>query len=519
MNAQQWDRLVNGLMEGTLPEADQQQLQAICRENPEKEDELVRAMLAGRLLPLALSTDREADTTREILSRLEPKVREVPRLPTAGRSGRRWAHVLAVAAAVVVVCLGGWCLRDAWMPTGYLSRSESLVWDGAEPHAADGKLPRGSRLRALSGLAEIELRNGARLVLEGPFDLKLTGYKTVSLHSGRLAARCPPSAKGFTILTPQGKVIDLGTELGVHVEENGVVEAHVLTGSVAVTGTHSRRKISLFDGEALRMEPETTRRVAADPSAFVTKMPLPEDLPTGFVHWSMDEGRGTTAADSGHGLTGAADASLRLGADTAENPAATLPRWTAGVRGSALAFDGAGSYAESTYRGIEGALPRTVALWIRVAEPDVHAGTGILSWGSVLEDSAWQISLNWSAADGPLGRLRLGTFAGRIIGATDLRDGRWHHIAVVMYPASHPEAAVNVLLYVDGKLEPISVRSNFRVHTNIRQAAHGVSLGRHVSPIGGEKKFFHGEMDDVLIFGRPLMQDQILRLMQGDTGH
>ena len=200
-----------------------------------------------------------------------------------------------------------------------------------------------------------------------------------------------------------------------------------------------------------------------------------------------------------------------------ENPQARPPEWISGVRGSGLSFDGIGSFAETTYRGIEGTSPRTVALWIRVPDTEVHAGTGILSWGSVLEDSAWQISINWSPVDGPIGRLRLGTFAGKIVGTTLLQDGNWHHIAVVMYPHPNPEGPVNVLLYVDGKLEPISRRSNFRVDTNIRQATHGVSLGRHVSPINDTRKFFHGEMDDVFIFGRPLLQESIRKLMDGRT--
>lgn len=516
MNPEEWNRLATGLIEDALTQPEQERLKTLCREHPGLEDELVRSMVVGRLLPLAVSGDSSDQMARAVLARLEADGMTKDR-PAMRR--RRYFSVPAVAsAALILLGLGGWAAWKAARPMGYLSRSESLVWIGAAPLGKDGRLPGGSHLRASSGLAEVELSNGARLVLEGPFDLELTGYKTVTLHSGRLAARCPPSARGFTILTPRGEVVDLGTELGVRVEEDGNVEAHVLTGSVEVAAKRSQRRISLFDGEAVRLESQTTRRVVADPSAFVTMMPLMEDLPTGFIHWSMDENQGATAADSGHGLTGGTNTSLTLGAEMEGDARAKPPRWTAGLRGSALAFDGLGSYAESTYRGIEGALPRTVALWIRVPDPALHAGTGILSWGSVLEDSAWQISLNWSGTDGPVGRLRLGTYAGRIVGTTDLRDGQWHHIAVVMYPPSHPEAAVNVLLYVDGRLEPMSVRSNFRVNTNIRQAEHGVSLGRHVSFINDERKFFHGEMDDVFIFGRPLVQEQILKLIQGRTG-
>jgi len=521
MNPQEWNRLVEGWMDGTLNEADQQRLREACAEDPAKEEELAKASLADRLLPLALAPEMDEAAIRRIL---ELSARRPDEVDVSRSAAERIVHFpmrrMALSAVALLSLLAvAWFLTMAWRPMGYLSRSESLVWESDAP-AADGKLTRGQHLRASSGLAEIEMRNGARIVLEAPFDVKLAGSTSLEMVSGRLAARCPPSARGFSIQTPRGKVRDLGTELAVRVEDDGAVEAHVLTGSAEISGSDERRKFALFDGEAVRMETKSTRRLAADASAFVTSMPLREEVATGYVHWNMDEGSGDRAADSGHGLAEGADAALVLGKDDVGKPGAAPPRWVRGVRGSGLAFDGRGSYAESTYRGIEGALSRTVALWVKVPQDgDKHAGTGILSWGTVMQDSAWQISVNWSDVDGPEGRLRLGTYAGRIVGSTDLRDGQWHHIAVVMYPPAHPEAAVNVLLYVDGKLEPVSYRSNFRVNTNTRLAEHGVSLGRHVSLINKTQKYFRGEMDDVFIFGRPLMREQILRLMKGDPDY
>lgn len=527
MNAQEWNRLVAGWMEGTLEEADQRLLRDACMEDPAREEELAKASLADRLLPLVLTPEMDEATIRRILElsaqdpeNIPPEVVRMaaPEVPVKQRVITRFrtSAVLSAVAALTLVA-GAWFLTMMWRPVGYLSRSESLVWESAAP-GKDGSLLRGQHLRASSGLAEFEMGNGARIVLEAPFDVMLTGRMSLDLVSGRLAARCPASARGFAIVTPRGTVTDLGTELAVHVGGDGAVEAHVLTGSAEISGESGQRKYALFDGEAVRMDTVGARRLAADASAFVTSMPLADDVSTGYVHWNMDEGAGDRAADSGHDLAEGADSSLFLGKDEDGRNGAAPPRWTKGVRGSGLAFDGIGSYAESTYRGIEGALPRTVALWVKTpVDGDEHAGTGILSWGSVMQDSAWQISMNWSPVDGAVGRLRLGTFAGRIVGTTDLRDGQWHHIAVVMYPPSHPEAAVNVLLYVDGKLEPISLRSNFRVNTNTRLAEHGVSLGRHVSLINKTQKFFRGEMDDVFILGRPLMQEQIRKLMKGDA--
>lgn len=525
MNPQEWNRLVAGWMDGTLGDEDQQRLREACQADPAKEEELAKASLADRLLPLALAPEMDDTAIRRILELsarpAEAAAGGVVPLRKGNHANRSWGKWAAIsAAAAVVVCAGVWSMSLMRPSAAYLSRSESLEWkSGAQ--AGEGRLHKGQRLAAASGLAEIEMGNGTRVVLEAPFEVEIRGPESLEIHTGRLVLRSPASAGGFNIRTPRGMVSDCGPELAMYVGRNGVVETHVLEGAAKFSGDQLTRNISLFAGEAVRIESDNRiLRMQADSGAFVANLPLPEDLPGGYVHWDMDEGQGDRAADNGHDLAGGEDSSLVLGKDDIGNPKVALPQWTQGVRGGGLAFDGLGSFAESTYRGIEGVLPRTVALWVKLpVDGDRHAGTGILSWGTVMQDSAWQISVNWSDVDGPVGRLRLGTYDGRIVGTTDLRDAQWHHIAVVMYPPSHPGAAVNVLLYVDGKLEPISVRSNFRVNTNTRLAEHGVSLGRHVSLINKTRKYFRGEMDDVFILGRPLNQEQVRRLMKGDAGY
>ncbi|MEZ0389433.1 MAG: LamG domain-containing protein, partial [Verrucomicrobium sp.] len=197
-------------------------------------------------------------------------------------------------------------------------------------------------------------------------------------------------------------------------------------------------------------------------------------------------------------------------------------KWLRGPFGYAMSFDGRTGYAETPFPGIAGNAARTVSLWVRVPrEFDVNQGHGIVSWGTLQQGGAWQLSANGIPQDGPIGRIRIGTYqTGAVVGSTDLRDGNWHHVAVVMYGGARANEVKNVLFYVDGKPEPIAKRSLREVDTDIANANHGVWIGRNVSfPLSANNsrhssKFFRGEVDEVYIFDSALPHDAIVRLMR-----
>jgi hypothetical protein len=63
----------------------------------------------------------------------------------------------------------------------------------------------------------------------------------------------PPAAKGFTVVTPNGRAVDLGTRFGVDVPETGTAELHVFQGEVIAEVHGARARQSLRSGEALAM--------------------------------------------------------------------------------------------------------------------------------------------------------------------------------------------------------------------------------------------------------------------------
>ncbi|NOY41216.1 MAG: FecR domain-containing protein [Planctomycetes bacterium] len=86
------------------------------------------------------------------------------------------------------------------------------------------------QLNLLEGLAKVRFDSGAEIILRGPASLRIDSGMSCFLNSGELTARVPEVAHGFTVDTPLGRVVDLGTEFGVNVDEE--IEVHVFEGEL-----------------------------------------------------------------------------------------------------------------------------------------------------------------------------------------------------------------------------------------------------------------------------------------------
>ena len=443
---------------------------------------------------------------------------------------RRWRVRLTAVAALFLLSLvaifyfkqqvfDGPSQRDA-MAT--LERAEGVQWSGTSIQEG-GTLMMGASVKIDKGLLEIDLVGKGRLIVEGPAHLVFPEEGRAILHEGSIVMRATEQGHGYNIQTSQGNIFDIGTEFGVSVSNDGLVETHVIDGSIEAISNDGKRRV-LLSNDAMKMGPSGGASITADTGQFYTMMPPRHGPKPKFIYWSFNEAQGERAGGQGElsaKVVNQADMILH------GHKKRSVPSWVRGpstAAETALSFDGNGSYAESDYRGIGGGEPRTVCFWLKVPEDfSVTQGFGILSWGNhSFPGGVWQLSANPLLKDGPIGRLRLGLKGGQIIGSSDLRDGKWHHIAVVMYGGSRPNVGTHVILYVDGEQERVSRKALQEVRTEIEQADHGVWLGRNASFSGenlkyAQPKFFRGELDELYIFDAALSQAEVLDIM-ADAG-
>jgi len=230
------------------------------------------------------------------------------------------------------------------------------------------------------------------------------------------------------------------------------------------------------------------------------------------VHWSFDswDGNTTTDASSGH--------LLKL----EQKNSSAVPETLDGPFGLALHFDGKGTYALSDYPGVGGSQPRTLACWLRLQPSNASARpmpNGIIGWGVNRSAGKWQLGWNQSSGQGTVGAPRVEFGGGFVIGSSDLRDGRWHHLAVVYLGGPKANVATHVRIYVDGHLERLTGRRQRRIDTDTTSlAARPLMLGRSLGQDSArEAVFFEGDLDEVYVFEGPLLPGQIEHLMKRNS--
>lgn len=134
--------------------------------------------------------------------------------------------------------------------------SSSAVWRNPNgSFAVASRVAADQTMNLERGQVELTYSSGARLLLTGPFDFSALPTGGI-LRRGELVASVPESGHGFTIETPHGKVIDLGTEFGVVVDDFGVSQVSVFEGKVetlpARASGATRDKIELTSGRAIQ---------------------------------------------------------------------------------------------------------------------------------------------------------------------------------------------------------------------------------------------------------------------------
>lgn len=202
---------------------------------------------------------------------------------------------------------------------------------------------------------------------------------------------------------------------------------------------------------------------------------------TGGGHWTLDEGKGTTAKDSGpNGKT------LGLAGGST---------WTTGVSGSALAFDGDGQYAQTEGPVVDTTKSYSVSAWVTLDALPGNYATAVSQDGRRTENPFYlqygQGAFAFSTPGGNRARL-----------VTEPETGRWYHLVGVRDSASD-----TITLYVDGVPAATVAAGPVDISTG------PLSLGR-AKYDGAKGDFWNGSIDQVRVYDKALTGSQVTSLHQ-----
>ena len=99
------------------------------------------------------------------------------------------------------------------------------------------------KLMLREGVAELTFDNKTTAVIEAPAEFQILADDRIGLTYGKVYVTVLPEAVGFSVYTPNAKIIDFGTEFGVHADVNGNTQLSVLKGKILlVAGEVEKRK-------------------------------------------------------------------------------------------------------------------------------------------------------------------------------------------------------------------------------------------------------------------------------------
>ncbi len=419
----------------------------------------------------------------------------VPKRRAVFAAGSHWQ---LLAACFIIVAGAAW-----WQQT----RTVYAIVDkgvGVEGLAV-GLALRGEEHEIKSGMVELVTARGARVVIEAPAVFHFESPQRLRLVHGRVAAEVPPAAKGFTVMTPTGDAVDLGTKFGVDVPVGGAAEIHVFQGEVIAHPSGTRQQQSLRGGEAVTLQSAPGGDREFRSGAFIRSDELPS-LSAGFA-----AGQRARAEDCLSVLRRDKDLITLMDFETQELPQGQFRMVQGRWPGShAAEFVHLGDHMKLDVGGDHDWPRLTLAAWVRLDRlgapyqslyhTDGWDGDkpGQLHW-MINKDTTMRLALknNTMPPPGPINR--------NPDSLTPVlpEQGRWVHLAVV-YDAD----AQTVRFYLNGIFDLEAKQ----------QRAFPARLGpAQIGNWNRQDRKLSGRIDELVILGRAMTDNEVRELHAAGT--
>lgn len=527
----EFDDAVAGVCHGSATEVEMRGLNELLRENPNARDQyLLKVEFHSRLasnpdLFSGIGAVAANLSVPAISAGNRPDI--FPPNPVVSPRKPRLVQVLALAACLMLMAGGLGIFMFKWLSArqtatstavAMLTRTVDARWSRKVRPLRVGSALKPGSLQLESGLAQVVFYSGARVVIEGPAELRLVSANEAVCVSGRVLAEVPAPAHGFRMRTGQLSVVDLGTSFGINASRSRT-EVHVFKGKIELLPGKAGEQ-SLAEGQAALVQgTDLPQLMAANPEGFAPMFEFQErSLASEAVRY--DQWRLSSAQ-----LNRDPWLVLRFDFENLSDPEWTLPntavRTGPGLDGIIVGCQRAeGRWREKTALEFQSvndrvrlAVPNelqamTLSAWVCLKGLDRDFNSLFMSDGFVPGTVHWLIR-----KDGVLGLTVFGPRFGKfqILASPPVPSlqnlGMWQHLAVVIDGRSQ-----EVVHYVNGS--PIS-RHTLRVRPPFRVGS--AELGNWNARGGPNPepsliRNLSGSLDEFELFSRALSDAEIREL-------
>jgi ferric-dicitrate binding protein FerR (iron transport regulator) len=469
--------LIATYLDGTITPPQMQQLNALLLSDAEARREFAELLNVDSALA-ALAADWTP-----------PQVAAKPAKPTRWLTASpRWL----AAAACISLLLGAWFWQDSHIAYATVGKAAGVL------ELADGASLRGETYAISAGSISLITARGARIVIEAPAEFRFESAQRLHMKRGRLAADVPPSAKGFTVITPTGDAVDLGTRFGVDVPSSGSAEVHVFQGEVITKASGAQANQSLRGGDAVSFDQGASTARELRSSAFIQ----PDELPGLTAGLAAGQRARSAAAVAALKQDPALIALLDF--ESAEELPGVYRRVQGRWPGShAPEFVNVGDHLKLDVGGGRDWPQLTLAAWVRIDRLGAP-------YQSLLHTDGWSLNnpgqVHWMINRDTTMRLALigNTLApdaherdGHPDSLTSVlpEQGRWVHLATV-----YDSTRGTVRFYLNGRFDK-EVR---------QQIAYPARLGpAQIGNWNQQDRKLSGRVDELLLLGRAMSDDEL----------
>lgn len=480
------EKLIDSYVDGSISAEGMEELNELLRDDAEARREFAELLnLDSALAAAAAGWDLE----KSELGENAPAPDKAVNFPVAAR----W---LAIAACMTLVFGGSWWWR---MQQSVFATVHSGA--GVE-QLADGARLRGASYEISAGSVELITKRGARVVIEAPAAFRFESAQRLHLLHGRVAADVPPAATGFTVITPTGEAVDLGTKFGVDAPKKGKAEIHVFEGEVIAQSTGGEKQ-SLRDGEAFSLQAGAGAARELRSSAFIRPDEV-ASLQAGLVAGQRARSDGAMAK-----LRDDPALIALLDFESKDLPEGSFRMVQGRWPGShAPEFVNVSDHMKLNVGGDHAWPQLTLAAWVRLdrlGEP----------YQSLLHTDGWSNNkegqVHWMVTRHMT--MRLALFHNTLVSGSREKEGfpdsltsvlpeqgRWVHLATV-----YDSVKRNVRFYLNGKFDS----------ETLQDIAHPAKLGS--AQIGNwdkQDRKLSGRVDELLLLGRALSDDEVKTLFE-----
>ncbi len=302
----QLQELLSNLVDEKLSEQELKELQALLRDDPDAQQFYIKYTMLHSWLTWDYVEQSPAESRLLSLNKQENADESVksPILGFLGDVANFLNHHSPLSFVLLIVIFGMTLWATAYWFSGrhsdkvpmdsafvaQITATKGCQWSTAiTPPTEMMQLQVGQQLQLEKGIAQITYSNQAVVLLEGPASFTVGSPNSGFLSQGKLTARADSDeSRQFTIVTPDARFVDLGTEFGVMIDDQGRAAVAVFAGEVKAEAKLADGRwttgVPIREGEAVVCEGAKFTRQVAQRSNFPTLQPLPPPPPS-YQRW------------------------------------------------------------------------------------------------------------------------------------------------------------------------------------------------------------------------------------------